>query len=78
MSARPTKSRHLPKQVRLPGKEGRVSKVGRKIVREPLEDRFDVEAWRTSVDSLGAADFLLEAAPDDPPGRPDSRKFFGR
>jgi antitoxin VapB len=64
----------LPKEYRFEGKEVRVSKIGDKVILEPLEKApFDVEAWRAELDALGAADFLPDGAPDDPPSQPDPR-----
>jgi antitoxin VapB len=61
----------LPKEFRLPGKEVRVSRDGSKIILEPIEPPpFDVKAWRARLDALGAADFLPEGAPEDPPLSP--------
>lgn len=51
----------LPKEFRLPGTEVRVSKVGDKVILEPLEAApFDVAAWRKRLDDLGAGEFLRE------------------
>jgi antitoxin VapB len=62
----------LPKEFRLPGKEVRVSRDGSKIILEAIEPPpFDVKAWRARLDALGAADFLPEGAPEDPPLSPD-------
>jgi len=62
----------LPKEFRLPGTEVRVSKVGDKVILEPLETPpFDVEAWRKRLEALGAKQFLPEGLPDDPPLLPD-------
>ncbi|WP_457798606.1 antitoxin [Methylocystis sp. S23] len=67
----------LPKEFRLPGTEVRVSKVGDKVVLEPLESEpFDVDAWRRRLDALGAKDFFPEGIPDDPPLRPDESISF--
>lgn len=66
----------LPKEFRMPGKEVRVSKVGDKVVLEPIGEKFDFDAWRADLDALGAADFLPEGIPDEPPLQPDPRKFF--
>ena len=66
----------LPKEFRLPGKEARVSRKGNKIVLEPLQETFDVEAWRAKLDAMGAADFLPEGAPEDPPSEPDDSISF--
>ena len=67
----------LPKEFRLPGKEVRVSKVGDKVILEPMEKPpFDVEAWRAKLDALGAEDFLPKGLPDDPPLTPDNSISF--
>jgi antitoxin VapB len=67
----------LPKDFRFEGKEVRVSKVGDKVILEPMQKAaFDVEAWYARLDALGGADFLPEGPPDDPPSEPDPRKFF--
>lgn len=56
----------LPKEFRLPGTEVRVSKVGDKVILEPLETPpFDVAAWRKRLDDLGAVEFLPEGLPED-------------
>lgn len=56
----------LPKEFRLPGTEVRVSKVGDKVILEPLETPpFDVAAWRKRLDDLGAEEFLPEGLPED-------------
>lgn len=56
----------LPKEFRLPGTEVRVSKVGDKVILEPLEaPPFDVAAWRKRLDDLGAEEFLPEGLPED-------------
>ena len=58
----------LPKEFRFEGKEVRVSKVGGKVILEPIEKApFDAAAWRDRLDGLGAADFLPVGVPDDPP-----------
>ncbi len=67
----------LPKEFRFEGTEVRVSKVGDKVILEPMEKPpFDVDAWWAKLDALGARDFLPEGPPDDPPTEPDPRKFF--
>ena len=48
----------LPKQLRLPGKEVRVSKVGDKVILEPLEKPpFDAKAFWAKIDALRGDDF---------------------
>ena len=64
----------LPKEYRFEGEEVCVSKVGNKVILEPLQKPpFDVDAWYARVDALGGADFLPDGAPDDPPSQPDPR-----
>ncbi|MGP0061439.1 MAG: antitoxin [Beijerinckiaceae bacterium] len=67
----------LPKEFRFEGTEVRVSKVGDKVILEPMEKPpFDVKAWRAKLDALGAADFLVEGAPEDPPVEDDDKISF--
>lgn len=67
----------LPKEFRLPGKEVRVSKVGDKVILEPLEKPpFDVAAWRAKLVAAGAKAFLPEGLPEDEPiARDDDISF---
>ena len=54
----------LPKEFRFEGTEVRVSRVGDKVILEPLKKRpFDVEAWFARLDELGARDFCRTASP---------------
>ncbi len=56
----------LPKEFRLPGKEVRVTKVGDKVILEPLEKApFDIEAWRAELVAAGARTFLPEGLRED-------------
>jgi antitoxin VapB len=67
----------LPKEFRLPGKEVRVSKLGDKVILEPLErTKFDVEAWRAELVAAGARAFLPEGLPEDEPGARDDEISF--
>ena len=67
----------LPKEFRFEGSEVRVSKVGDKVILEPLKKQpFDAEAWFARLDELGGRDFLPEGLPDDPPVEPDPRVFL--
>jgi antitoxin VapB len=67
----------LPKEFRFEGTEVRVSKVGNKVVLEPLDKpAFDPEAWFARLDELGGRDFLPDGLPEDPPAEPDPRVFF--
>jgi antitoxin VapB len=62
----------LPKEFRLPGNEVLVSKIGNKVILEPIPAApFDVAAWRARLDALGAADFFPDGPPEDPPLEPD-------
>jgi antitoxin VapB len=68
----------LPKEFRFEGTEVRISKVGDKVILEPLKKKqpIDLEAWFAGLDELGARDFLPDGIPDDPPAEPDPRVFF--
>lgn len=67
----------LPKEFRLPGTEVRVSKIGNKVILEPIEaSPFDVDAWRTKLDAMGAENFLPAGLPDEPPLAPDESISF--
>jgi antitoxin VapB len=67
----------LPKEFRLPGKEVRVSKVGDKVILEPLEEAsFDVLAWRAELVAPGAREFLPEGLPGEEPSIPDDEISF--
>lgn len=67
----------LPEEFQFEGTEVRVSKVGDKIILEPLKKQpFDAEAWFARLDELDARDFLADGIPDDPPAEPDPRVFF--
>lgn len=66
----------LPKEFRLHGREVRISRLGNKLVLEPLEPPpFDVEAWRNRLRTLGATEFLPEGRPEQPP-MPIDEPFF--
>ena len=66
----------LPKEFRFVGKEVRVSRVGDKVILEPIEKPpFDVTAWRARLRAMGAGDFLPEGRPEQPP-MPDSDASF--
>jgi antitoxin VapB len=67
----------LPKEFRFEGTEVRVTKVGDKVVLEPLEKPpIDIDKFWAELDALGARDFLPDGIPDDPPVGPDPRAFF--
>lgn len=57
----------LPKEFRISGKEVRISRLGHKLVLEPIKQpSFDTAAWRAKLRALGAADFLPEGRPEQP------------
>jgi antitoxin VapB len=67
----------LPKEFRFEGSEVRISKVGDKVILEPIKkEPFDIEAWFAQFDALGARDFLPEGITDEMPAEPDPRVFF--
>ena len=68
-----------PKEFRFEGTEVRISKVGDKVILEPLKKQpVDVEAWFARLDELGARDFLPDGIPDELPAKPDPRVFFDK
>ncbi len=69
----------LPKEFRLPGTEVLISKIGGKVILEPIGAApFDAAAWRARLDALGAANFLPDGVPDEPPPLgPDDEIVFG-
>jgi antitoxin VapB len=54
----------LPKEFRLPGKEVKVSRVGRGVLLEPVE--FDVEAWLAELNKYAHVPFMPEGRPPQP------------
>ena len=65
----------LPKEFRFEGSEVRVSRVGDKVILEPIEKApFDVEAWRARLDSYLDVDF--PDIPEDKPLAPDADISF--
>jgi len=67
----------LPKEFRLPGKEVRVRRLGRGVLLEPIErDIKDIKAIFAELDRLGAADFLPEGRPEQPPMPPPDDVSF--
>lgn len=60
----------LPKEFRLPGKEVRVTRIGRGVLLEPIDEPFDVDAWWAEMDrlrELAGGTFLPEGRPEQPP-----------
>ena len=68
----------LPKEFRLPGKEVRVSRVGNRVILEPLaRSPADVAAVFAEIDRLLTGEPFPDVRPaDDPPVVPDKRVFF--
>jgi antitoxin VapB len=60
----------LPKQFRFEGTEVGVSKVGEKVILEPLKKLpIDFDKFWVELDALGASDFLPDGVPDETIGR---------
>jgi antitoxin VapB len=67
----------LPKEFRFEGSEVKISKVGDKVILEPINKQaFDAEEWFARLDELGGRDFLPDGIPDEAPAEPDPRAFF--
>lgn len=67
----------LPDDCCFEGDEVRISRVGDKVILEPINKRaVDPEKVWAQLDALGAADFMPDGAPDDPPAKADPRNFF--
>jgi antitoxin VapB len=67
----------LPKEFRFEGTEVRVSRVGNKVILEPLKQpAVDLNQFWAELDALGAKDFLPDGILDEPPAEPDQRVFF--
>lgn len=65
----------LPKEFRFEGAEVRVSRVGDKVILEPLDKPpFDVKAWRAKLDSY--LDTPFPELPADAPVEPDDAISF--
>jgi antitoxin VapB len=57
----------LPKEFHFEGKEVRVSRVGDKVILEPLKKQpIDLDKFWATLDARGARDFLPDGIPDDP------------
>ena len=58
----------LPKEFRFEGKEVRVSRIGDKVILEPMETPpIDAAALWAQLDAMGARDFLIEGLAEDGP-----------
>jgi antitoxin VapB len=68
----------LPKEFRLPGKEVRVSRIGHRVILEPIaRSADDVAAVFAEIDRLLAGQPFPDVRPaDDSPVAPDTRDFF--
>lgn len=67
----------LPKEFRLPGTEVRVRRLGHGIVLEPIaRTEEEIRAVFAELDRLGAADFLPEGRPEQPPMPTDDDLSF--
>jgi antitoxin VapB len=67
----------LPEEFRFEGSEVRVSRVGDKVILEPMKKQpIDLDKFWAELDALGAKDFLPEGIPDEQPVEPDPRVFF--
>jgi antitoxin VapB len=64
----------LPKEFRFEGKEVRVSRVGDKVILEPMETAPGMP-W-DAIDALGDRPFMPEGR--DQPAMPDDRVVFDR
>jgi antitoxin VapB len=67
----------LPEEFRFEGSEVKVSKIGDKVILEPINKQpVDFDKFWAELDALGARDFLPDGIPDEPPDEPDPRVFF--
>ena len=67
----------LPKEFRFEGSEVMVTRIGDKVILEPIKKPpIDLDAFWAKLDGLGARDFLPEGIPDEAPAEPDPRIFF--
>ena len=65
----------LPDEFRFEGEEVRISRIGDKVVLEPIEipPPADIAGVREKPDFLEARDVLPDGIPDDSPTEPDRR-----
>jgi antitoxin VapB len=67
----------LPKAFRMPGTEVRVRRIGNTVLLEPMvADAERIKAVFAELDRLGAADFLPEGRPAQPPMPSDEDSSF--
>jgi antitoxin VapB len=68
----------LPKEFRFEGTEVRVSRVGDKVILEPLaRTEAEIAAVWARIDALrNGEDLFPEGRFEDPPAQSDPRKFF--
>jgi antitoxin VapB len=69
----------LPEDFCFEGSKVKISKLGDKVILEPIRAipaDFDFDKFWAKLDALGARDFLPDGIPDDPPAEPDPRAFF--
>ena len=67
----------LPKEFRLPGREARVSRLGHRVILEPIaRSPADVAAVFAEIDRLRAGEPFPDVGTDDAPVAPDKRTFF--
>jgi antitoxin VapB len=67
----------LPKEFRFEGTEVRVSKIGNKVILEPLaQTEPEIAAVWAEIDALRSGEDLFPEGFDDPVAAPDPRKFF--
>jgi antitoxin VapB len=61
----------LPKEFRFPGREVKLTKVGDKVILEPMDTQFDAETFWAAIDSLGDKPFMPQGReqPETPPDR---------
>ena len=65
----------LPKEFRFPGAEVKVTKIGDKVILEPVEAKpFDAEAFWGAIDALGDKPFMPEGR--EQPEPPSDRVVF--
>jgi antitoxin VapB len=64
----------LPKEFRFSGKEVRARRIGRGVLLEPMDERFDLEGWFAKLDEFRDAAFM-PGGREQPPMLPPRRIF---